>query len=310
MNSMESATSRQETGNDRASFERQYNNPKNITVADGTLQIYHAVPEKKADNFPIMLGHGFPANPTAMRENLYPFFHAGKEVLFPFTPEGIQITQEIKDANVEMVDRQAEVELRKASAFLKVIEEEKLENIDGIGFSEGAIHIVTAALINPKKFRNIVLVNPAGVMGKTNFFNFVLGALKHVALEKRKLAEAVRTGRYLRSGELDERVAPEHDKSPGFVSGIQSKLAIPKSDILDALAELERNGVGVTIIHTEDDQIYPLAKIKKMLAEKKLSHLLKVEKGSHTAFSSNPEKFWKLITAAFNDLEKQKQAVV
>ncbi|HYV33334.1 MAG TPA: alpha/beta hydrolase [Candidatus Limnocylindria bacterium] len=292
------------------SFNEQYDNPETIDVAEGTLKIYRATPEIKKHSSPILLGHGYPASPTVMKENLRELFEKGKDVIFPYTPRGIQMNPNIAESELSSQGNLDDIELKKASAFLTVIKSKDLKNINGLGFSEGALHIVAAALTEPERFKNLTLVNPAGVMGKTNFLTFLKGAVKHAQKETSKLEKAITTGKYL-TGALDERVSPNAEAASGSASErisaeLKSLWAIPKADILDALAVLEKRGIGIRIIHTEGDQIYPLSKIKKMLEVKGLGHLLQVEKGSHTAFSANPKRFGKIIMEAFAGLDKQK----
>jgi len=295
--------------NSRVSFDKQYDQPKTVAVGDEKFEIYHAAPGKKKTG-PLLFGHGWPANPRLMRENLYELFNKGREVVFPYTQHGIELDKTIQESDPETLKKFAGVQLRKASVFLRTIEEEGLQGINGVAFSEGALHVVIAALMRPERFKNIVLVNPSGIMGKSSIFNFVLGAIRDTKTHaKRKLEEASRAKAQGVAPKLDERedvaddTLAKHLKS-GVWASIQEVASIPGTDILDALAKLKELGIGVSIIHSADDKIYDMQKVQKMVKAKHLDGFYSV-KGTHTEFSANPKRYGVLIDSALTALEKK-----
>ncbi|MBI3630948.1 MAG: alpha/beta hydrolase [Candidatus Sungbacteria bacterium] len=97
-----------------------------------------------------------------------------------------------------------DIELRKVAALLKTLDEKDIAQTDIVAHSEGAIYGVMAALLRPERFRNLVLVDPAGMVGEDTQTRLVKGAALDLSLQmariykKRKL-----TSCSLRSKNLD-----------------------------------------------------------------------------------------------------------
>lgn len=73
------------------------------------------------------------------------------------------------------------VYIKKAAALFETARFHRLEKIDAIGYSEGAMVVALAASFRPELFRNVVFVNPAGISGKTSEGYFLVRYLCEVA---------------------------------------------------------------------------------------------------------------------------------
>ncbi|MBU6431317.1 hypothetical protein KGQ29_02995, partial [Patescibacteria group bacterium] len=170
---------------------------------------------------------------------------------------------------------------------------------------EGSIFSVMAAYLYPERFRNLVLVDPAGMIGKDNLprlaSGFSIDLIKQIISEmtKEKPTKDQTTG----GGPLDAlKAANVLIKSP--LQAIRSVFAIANSDIRNMLKSIKEKGIGISVIHPVDDRAFPMEKMQEALGVEHLDGFYSV-KGSHNSYFLDPKPYTLLIDNALDDLEKK-----
>lgn len=69
----------------------------------------------------------------------------------------------------EAADIYPKVEIGKAETLFRVMEHKQLDQVDLLGYCEGAINGTILAAQYPERIRSFVLLNPAGMMGEDSF---------------------------------------------------------------------------------------------------------------------------------------------
>lgn len=145
-----------------------------------------------------------------------------------------------------------EVEDKKADSLELVLNESGFEKVNAIGYSEGAINLLLLALKHPEKFKNIVLLNPSGIIDNTKIidilkvvggFNVDLMKLKNLKLKS-----------YWESLKYILNANP-------LLSIREIIMASGGIDIKDMINELEEKGVKICIVHGNKDQVFPMEKM-------------------------------------------------
>lgn len=163
-------------------------------------------------------------------------------------------------------------ELRKAQALLDLIDKSDSDNVDIIAHSEGAIYSVIAASLHPEKFRNIVIVAPAGMIGEDTLASLLGRFSKKIA---RNLVQGATdpktTGKVLNA---QTEGLKYFAKNP--VRATQEVLAISKSNIAQLLPQLRSEGIGIVIIHHADDEVIPPNRIQEVIKTNMIDGILTV----------------------------------
>lgn len=212
---------------------------------------------------------------------------------------------------VENIEGHYSVEnLQKALTILEAIEKKKIDTVDAIGHSEGGIDLIIAATVAPEKFRNLVLVSPAGMVGRDSFLDLLKRA--------RSEGENVR----------DKKAVAENIKnSLSYIlknpkMALKETRAIAEADIYEGLKAAKKNGIGIALAFGVDDKIFPMDRVQaqyKNLKEKgEIKNFQEVcdgfysFKASHDEFSGHstlaPGVFPEAINIILNDLEKKRVA--
>jgi pimeloyl-ACP methyl ester carboxylesterase len=153
---------------------------------------------------------------------------------------------------------------QKANTLLKVVEQMGAEKVDVIAHSEGALNAILAAKLYPEKFRNIVLVAPAGLIGKDSV----------PRLSGRFMAKVAR-GYLVDMKEIKQRDAESAERfaksGPTYINANKAKAlrevkAIAKTQIKDTdLDELREKGINIGVLQSNKDYGFPQKRIGKQL---------------------------------------------
>ncbi len=271
------------------------NGPENYELVDIN-------PENKKTEVPVLVAPGWGNTPKTLREVFQVISQKERRVLSLGHPREISI--EAPDKEKYPLE-----ELQKAQNLLNLIDKQQIEKTDAIGYSEGGLNVLIAAALAPEKFRNIVLVAPAGMIGKDSFLNLAGRFAKEIVREN---AQAIfdsekRRRLTVMSSELLKYIGQ------GFNQARKEVVAISKADIYQTLKELKEKGIGISVICGVDDEVIPMDKIQKQMAEniaagKPASDFLDgfySVKGHHQELILNPEKYADAAEAAISALEKK-----
>jgi len=119
-------------------------------------------PEKEKPSLPILVAPGWSNTAKAMKKPLEALVEKGRRALTLDYPRKAVVNEAIGEQSIE--------EVQKAFALLETIDKKDLKKVDAIGYSEGGLDLAIAASLQPEKFKNLVFVAPAGMIGKDSFY--------------------------------------------------------------------------------------------------------------------------------------------
>lgn len=279
--------------NNRDLLESQFDSPEKINIENQEIEIVDLQPENIKTATPLIMVPGWAATPEVLRENALALASLGRRVILPNSPHGLDV-EPTTNNNYPLV------ELRKTAAVLQTIEHKGFDQVDAIGHSEAGIFLTIAALENSDKFRNLVLVSPAGLAGQDNLSRLAGGFSNDIAGQtiKALLHEPKRLGKIgTVYWEALKVIASDPKKS------WQEIMSIVNYQIPDLLTEIKQQGHGISIIHTADDQAFPMKKVQQMVNTKMVDGFVSA-KGSHNELYLNPVPMAGWVDHLLDSMEK------
>ena len=173
------------------------------------------------------------------------------------------------------------------------------QQYDAVGYSFGAINLVTAALADPKRFRKITLYNPAGIHDPS------LDAQAREARIKAGMQQSVRQTFQLSREEPLMRELLAEKKEPPFDNDLQATVdmaeAAVATDLIPMITELEEQGVEVEIVASTEDSLCPVSGIRAATEE----HGIPVYEipGTHNSQIQNPALAAEVVEDIFETSE-------
>jgi pimeloyl-ACP methyl ester carboxylesterase len=276
------------------SLEAQFDNPERWELEGGVVQVHDVMPERLKTDIPVVFAPGWAATPTSFRENILAFAGLGRRIISVDSVHGIE---------AEGVEDHSKTELRKTAALVQALEAKGIEQVDLVGHSEAGIYATIAASLYPGRFRNLVLIEPGGMVGEDTVKRLLLGSIKDLAKQvadsvKNRKSKAPLTRAF---GEASKAIM----KNP--VEAARQIVAINKAQIQDRLKALKAAGHGIAIIHGVDDTFFPMDKIQKTVSSEMVDGFYSV-KGTHNEFYMQPQKYTALADQALDALEKKKNS--
>ena len=279
---------------EQSSFEKQWVNPEKIQVGKRVIEVEDIKPEKQKTDVPMIVGLGWSETPEVNKGNIRVYVEKGRRIISPDTPHGVDALPQ---------ENYPTIELRKMTALVKTIEEKEIDKVDIVAHSEGAIFSVMAAYFYPEKFRSLVVINPAGMIGEDNVVRLGVGFSADLVgqiiteAKKEKPNEGQTAG-----GSLDAlggiKVLAKNPRA-----SIESVFAMANSDLRDMLISIKEKGVKVAVVAAVDDKAFPMEKIQETLGLEHIDGFYSV-KGTHNSYLLDPKPYSSLIDNALDDLEK------
>jgi len=267
----------------------------------GDLKVTDIAPENLKDQVPVIILPGWGETPATHKDSAEIVAKEGRRAITFQVP---------RIGGAEKQDEHHQSEYNKARALIDTLNKKEIKQVDIIAHSEGALSAIIAAEIfaqerQPQRIRNIVFVEPVGLIGRDNLAKlvgrwgammtkdigrFVKGSLKDKGNMARAFNEA---NRYVVSNPIKT---------------VSEARQISSSDIYDSLTHLRELGIQTSVIHAVDDSLFPMEKVMETVKEKggmDTAGFYSV-KGDHREISIHPEKYASLAVNALNDLAKQK----
>jgi pimeloyl-ACP methyl ester carboxylesterase len=259
----------------------------------GVIEAVVVKPNNPKTDVPVVLAPGWSENRKVLKDCAAELYAAGRPVIALDHPR--------RGGTVEPREAYPIDELRKALTIQEIIKQEDMAKVDIVAHSEGAINGAIAASLEPEKVRNLVLVNPAGLIGKDTLPRLVgRFAMKNVQNFVNNIADAD-ARRAVMTGQTEG--AKYIAQNP--LRAYQEVRAISQSEIDEMLQGLHGKGLGILVIHGVDDPGFPMERMQKVVKSDKqpdgfVDGFLSVQ-GGHDELYIHPEKYTgaaeKMLTA-------------
>lgn len=278
-------------------LEQQFRNREKIELPEGDIEIVDIKPDKQKTEVPVILGLGWGGAPDAYKNNILSLAESGRRTIAIDAIHGID--HSIKNEAAETLP---EAELRKVAALIQALENKNIEKADAVGYSEGGIYVTLAAMLYPEKFRNLVLVNPGGMVGKDKEVRLTAGFLKDLV---KHFIDSIGDKEFLKRftafyGGMVKSAAKD------IVRAVQEISAISDSQIQEFLENIKAQGLGISIIHTVDDNAFPMDRMQKIVKPRHVDGFYSIQ-GAHGDFVIQAEKYTHIVDGALDALENKKK---
>lgn len=286
-------------------WEVQFENPEKIEVVGQEMKVIDLKPEKEKSEVPTIFLRGWGTTAEVYRTNLKEIARDGRRAIAIDEPAGIEVAN-ISEKDKEKSGNIPELELRKVAALLKVVDAKKLEKIDLVGHSEGAIYGLYAAMLRPGLVRDIVLVDPAGMMTEGDSPLRVSGrAIIDLAVQIGGIYK-----KFISEGDvsaISKTLAGGQELLKVFYSNPEHTVgsigAITQTEIQDVLKLVHDLGTKISIIHGVDDQMFSMENMQKNKDLGSAVDGFYSVQGTHNEMYVHPEAYTKVINSALGSLE-------
>lgn len=265
---------------------------KTIEAEGGDIEIVDVIPEKEKSEIPVLLAPGWGTTPKTLEDVQMALAEKERRV--------VSLSHPRIGGKVGEKEGFAPEELRKAASILNVIKERGDNKFDIVGYSEGGINSILAAKMAPDKIRNIILLNPGGIVDKDNFLKLstrFLGGVLNLIKEEMREGKKVKNTLFTESFKYITKNPARALKEVGEIAG---------TDIKDILRDLRKEGIGISIIHGADDSVFSMDGFQRDLKKESVDGFYSV-KGDHWESLKEPDKYMSLVDQALSDLETKKQ---
>jgi pimeloyl-ACP methyl ester carboxylesterase len=279
-----------------AHFDAQWNVPAFSPWGRTSPRIYDIAPAHGLSPVPVIIAMGWLNGPYTFKGLMRELVRRGRRVILIDARHGIDTPR---------IDAVAHIHARKMAPIVAFILDRRkahdFERADILGLSEGGIVAVLLKYRHHDLVRHLVLVNPAGLIGKDNLLALALRYPSDVVPAflaqawKRGLRRAQEGARPIEST-LTLLAAPHR--------ALQSVLAIAASDSRAMLETIGERGGCVAIIACRDDRAFPVRRIERAVGERP-GLMLEIHPGTHNTPSNEPEAFGEIIGACLAELERR-----
>lgn len=244
-----------------SSFEQQFANRKQYEVFGGVIEASFISPEKPKTDVPVVLAPGWGETLDVFKRSAAVLAEAGRPVIVLDHPRRASA---LKKADLEKAGEERDLpvdELRKAVTILTILDEQNIEQADIITHSEGSINGTLAAFLAPEKIRDMVFMNPAGLIGKDTVPR-LLGRFARKNWQNIVLAVKDKTAR---------GPVVQGQKAGGkyFIDNphraYKEIRAISRSEIEEMIKEVHDSGIGTAVIAGVDDPGFPMQRMQQVV---------------------------------------------
>lgn len=284
-------------GKKKESFEEQWKHPEKLVFSGETMEVYDISPEHQKTTVPTVVVPGWSGTPNVHMGNIEALVKKGRRTISANAPHGVDFNKEEYPLGIDIIP---DAELRKIATIIEVIKKKGIEEVDAVGHSQGCMDIVLAATLYPEYFRNIVLVNPAGMIGEDNFFRLVASFSVDVV---RGYVDEIRT-KGLTKPMLRQIRGMISSIATDPVSSFRQVLAISDAQIHDLLASIKKQGIGISVVSAVDDEVFSSARMQKIVTKEMVDGFYSV-RGKHFKFQVDADPYTELVEGALSAMEKK-----
>jgi pimeloyl-ACP methyl ester carboxylesterase len=217
-----------------------------LRTSGGIAVGLEVIPRVPGDPVPLVLAPGWGQTARAYAVPLRTFAERGRHVFSLFRPaRGRPI--------VGQTDLPRE-EVRKAQALIGGMARMRLDSVDLVAHSEGALAAVIAAALYPHRFRNLILVDPAGLIVGDRWYRLA-GRFGQMIVQ---CALEAATNADERRALVWAMVNPTVYSLTHPLRAVAQISALAQWHSLDLLGRLRGAGIGVLVITGVDNRIFPI----------------------------------------------------
>lgn len=284
--------------------------PEKITEIEETLEngteVLELKPEHPKSEVPTVWANAFGTNVETYRPLLEALAERGRDVIaFTHPREGVTPARHKEMLpGSERENALPPTEMRRALDLLEVINAKKVPKVDIVGNSLGSATAVITALGAPERVRSIVLLDPIGLVGKHSVPELIarygreqLGTSSRALVER---GDALKNyTRYIAEG------FREAFRNPGLT--IEEIKDTPETDLTPMLKELHDQGIKISIIHTTDDEMFPMEKMQQMVKAKDIDGFVSARGQHEEAIIFQPERFMAATDELLSAMERKSE---
>ncbi len=201
----------------------------------------------------------------------------------------------------------AHPQLRKAQAVIAMLDAKGVRGADLVAHSEGGVVASIVARLRPDLIRNIVLLNPAGLMAEESLpallMRFTLDGIRNAW----KGISGVRDDTHRRIDALGgAEVGRSIREAP--LQTASEVLALGSASIAKPLKEAGEAGIGVALITAKEDMLFPLHRRPRRITRETgiPAEHIHVIPGGHVAHTENHVIVTRTVQEALQGLERSR----
>jgi pimeloyl-ACP methyl ester carboxylesterase len=268
--------------------------PRTIDIRGHQVAVYDITPAQLRSRVPVIICPGFVEVPESWRRHIELLVGYGYRVIAFDAPHGLPLP--VQEGICGSILGHVFIERQKMMTLVGIMESLGIPQADLVARSEGALWAIHTAYRYPNLVRDIVLMNPAGLIGRGWHPPFLIRWLQDIIQTKRD--------------ELGEKpfyapVPADTVMAQSWWNTAREILALISADSLAKLRLVKSDGHKVVLITTEYDRLFPLELIERYT--KGLINVTGILKGSHTSFFSlgRIEEFANAIAMALESLGRK-----
>jgi pimeloyl-ACP methyl ester carboxylesterase len=278
----------------------QFAHPETYQYGSTTVETFDVKPEHPKSDVPVFFGTGWSASRGVYEAAILGTADRGRRVLSMYAPHGVDTGPDFGTGDKTY----AAAELRKAAAMLRTLEEKKIEHLDIVAHSESALWSLIVASMHPEKIRNIVLIDPAGLIDEDNLPRLAVDFSRDVVretLNKEKLPRP-KVDRSVQPGSSQDMFGALKNMLGNPMRSLKEVLALKDADIRGMLEELKALGKHIAVIQGARDVVFPMEKMQRVVNTKQVDGFYSVY-GEHNEINSHPQAYIEVIGHALDALE-------
>lgn len=282
----------------------QFAHPEKYQYGSTEIEAFDVRPAYPKSETPVFFGTGWSASRGVYEAAILGTADRGRRVMSMYAPHGVDTDPDFGKGDKTY----AAAELRKAAAMLHTLEQKGVSEIDIVAHSESVIWTLIVASLYPEKVRNIVLINPAGLIDEDTLPRLAVDFARDIVretLNKEKLPRP-KVERSVQPGSPGDLLGALKNMLGNPMLSLKEALAIKDADIREILEELKAKGKRIAIIHGARDAVFPMERMQKIVNTKQVDGFYSVY-GEHNEMNSHPQAYIEIISHALDALEKLSQ---
>lgn len=277
------------------SFEEQFALREQLQVAGGTAEVVDLNPSNLKSNVPVVFVEAWACPMEVYKPGLELLYNEGRRVVTFDHP---------RRGGTEEFETEED---RKAANIRDVVDQKGIEKFDAITHSNGGSNMIKYAIAHPERVRNIIMVAPSGLIGDDSILPMAGRYMKQFTGRtesmNRRFPNVAQTEKDIPLTALKEG---SKYVASNPIRAAKEIYDVNNVRIQDMLKELHDKGVGIIIMSSVDDPLYPMDRMQKMVKANMIDGFVSMV-GGHGALGDDPAHFMAAAETQLTALEKKKE---